>query len=123
MPWTRKRRATTPLDITSTIPTATAGNLLIWRDGNTVWMHFKNLVVSDVERPDMINYNVIPVGFRPLDSFELPLGPRVFGSTNEVNGSARIYGTTLVLYRVPAGGFVRGLVSFPTNDPMPAGGA
>ena len=120
MPWMRKRRATAPLDITASLPNVASGQLLIWRDGNTVWLHFVNLKFTITSRQDLVMSNVIPPGLQPSGNFELPLAPRTRDAADEVQGNARIYGHTLVLYRVPANGIARGLVSFPTGDVMPS---
>lgn len=120
MAWIRKRRATAPLDITSRVPDVASGQLLVWRDGGTVWLHFANLKFSITSRQDLVMSNVIPPGFQPLAPCELPLAPRTRDSSDEAQGNARAYGHTLVVYRVPAGGIVRGIVSFPTGDAMPS---
>lgn len=116
-----KRRATTPLDITHRLPEGlvASGSITIWRDGATVWMHFANLRFALTRREDLVMSNVIPAGHHPQSVFELPLAPRTRDATDEVQGNARIYGHTLVLYRVPANGIARGLVSYPTLDVMP----
>lgn len=120
MAWIRKRRSTAPLDITASLPNVTSGQLLVWRDGGTVWLHFVNLKFSITARQDLVMGNVLPVGFQPSGVFELPLAPRTRDAADEVQGNARIYGHTLVLYRVPAAGIARGLVCYPTVDGMPA---
>lgn len=114
-----KRRATAPLDITASLPNVASGQLLIWRDGSQVWLHFVNLRFSITSREDLVMNNVIPPGLQPQGVFELPLAPRTRDAADEVQGNARIYGHTLVLYRVPASGIARGLVAYPTLDVMP----
>lgn len=115
-----KRRATVPLDITGSLPNIVSGQLLVWRDGGTVWLHFVNLRFSITSRQDLVMGNVLPPGHQPSGVFELPLAPRTRDAIDEVQGNARIYGHTLVLYRVPANGLARGLVSYPTGDAMPS---
>ncbi len=115
-----KRRSTAPLDITASLPNVASGQLLVWRDGSTVWLHFVNLKFAITSRQDIVMANVIPPGFQPLAPCELPLAPRTRDSAEEAQGNARAYSHTLIVYRVPAGGIVRGIVPFPTGDAMPS---
>lgn len=115
-----KRAATAPMDITASLPDVESGHLLIWREGATVWLHFVNLKFSITSRQDLVMANVIPPGHQPAGVYELPLAPRTRDAEDEVQGNARIYRHTLVLYRVPANGIARGLVSYPTGDVMPS---
>lgn len=117
-----KRRATAPLDITDRLPAGlvASGRLMIWRDGETVWLLFDSLRFTTTSQQDLLMSNVIPTGFQALLPCELPLAPRTGDIVDEARGNARTYSHVLVVYRVPAGGIVRGLVSYPTLDVMPA---
>lgn len=97
------------------------GTLLVLREGNTVWLDFQSLIPSATAQSSLVIPGVIPAGFRPPRDAQLPLGPRVFDSADEIKGSVRVYPTgQIALYRVPANGFARGVVSFRCSETWPA---
>ncbi|MDO5663008.1 MAG: hypothetical protein Q4G40_09955 [Brachybacterium sp.] len=110
MPW----RDITPAGTVS-------GRLLVMRDGQTIWLDPQDWVPSATAQSSMILEGVLPDGLRPVRSHELALAPRVHDAVSETKGAIRVYPTgSVALYRVPAGGTVRGLVAFPTAQDFPA---
>ena len=118
MPWLHKRDFMNWRDIT---PTGTvSGRVLVMRDGRTVWLDFQDWVPSATAQASLVIDGVIPDGLRPVRSHELALAPRVHDAASETKGATRVYPAgSLALYRVAAGGTVRGLVSYPTPQAMP----
>lgn len=119
MPWIRKSRTAPVRDITPS--DIVSGRVLIERDGRVVWLHFEEFVPSATEQGSMSFAGLIPAGFRPPRNIEVALAPRIHNSTNEVRGALRVLSTgTSSLYRVPAGGIARGMLSWLTDDVMPS---
>lgn len=113
-------RSTGWWDITGRVQVPTAGQILVMREGNVVWLDYRDFAPSPTETVSSIVLSgVLPVGLRPPREVSAPLGPRVYDATNEIKGSTRVYvAGNLAFYRVNAGAVARGITSFPTEQAM-----
>lgn len=116
-------RSTAWLDITALALAAGAvsGRLYLEREGRDVILEFQDFVPSAVAAASVTLTGVLPSGFWPPRFVELPLAPRIQGSTSEIGGAVRVRTEgTLDFYRPEAGAKARGQVRFRTHQAMPA---
>ena len=107
-------------DITSRVEVPVTGQILVMRDGDTIWVDFRDFAPSAEAVSSIVLSNVLPDGFKPPREMSLPLGPRVFDAANEIKGSVRVYlAGNLAFYRVAAGAVARGIGSFPAGQVPP----
>lgn len=120
MPWL-KRNAPAMMpwhDITPLLTGITSGQLLVMREGGTVWLDFQDLVAAAQGSQSYAQWNnILPPGLRPARTYtDLALAQR---SSSDTAGSLRVdrYGG-LTVYR--HAGVIRGLVALRTEQPLPA---
>lgn len=97
-------------------PAPSSGNLFIERRGDTVWLHMDALTLSTTS--DTIYNGVIASGFQIVSPGDIPAAQR---SVLDAKGGLRTYGSNLGFYYLgQAAGPFRGMVSWPTNQAIPA---
>lgn len=115
MAWIRKTRSTGRWDITPSMPGITSGQLIVEREGDTVWLDFQALIAASQGTSHAAFRGLLPVGMRPPTTYvDLALPQRAAVDTKgpmrvDVYGGIDIYSHT---------GAIRGLVSFRTTQPM-----
>lgn len=124
MGWTmRKPRATGWVDIAAALPGYVSGSLQLKRTGDTVWLNAYQLVVAD-QGTGWVNLGTaIPVGYRVSAAGFVYLAITAWVSTRAA-GPVRISaGGNLLIYGMGGQKPLDGMVSWPTDEPMPTGGA
>lgn len=118
MPWLKRNLPTAMpwRDVTSLLDGIESGRLLVMRDRGTVWLAFQDLVLTSPGTNVQWN-SVLPTGLRP--SLPFVDGPLQGRASVDTAGPVRVAANgQIVVYR-PAGN-IRGLVSLPTAQAMPA---
>lgn len=107
-------------DITSLLPGVVSGALHVQRVGRTVWIDFRDLVITDQGTTWITFSGLLPQGFRPSRSFKyFPLAANQH--TSYALGPARLSAQgDLLIYDASDQRTMRGLVSFPTPDAPPS---
>lgn len=122
MAWLKRSRKTGWIDIAPTLPGYVSGTLQLKRAGDLVWLNAYQLVVADQGTAWANLGNVIPAGYRisAAGFVYLAVTPWV---SNRATGPVRISaGGNLLVYGMSGQKPLDGLVSWPTDDMMPAGG-
>lgn len=110
-----RSRSTGRWDITGLMAGITGGQLIVEREGDTVWLDFQTLVAAAQGTTHAAWRGLLPVGMRPLTTYvDLALPQR---SSADTKGPMRvdIYGGIDVYSHT---GAIRGLVAFRTRQAM-----
>lgn len=106
-------RSTGRWDITGLMTGVTSGQLIVEREGDTVWLDFQTLIAAAQGTSHAAWRGLLPVGMRPPTSYvDLALPQRAAADTKgpmrvDAYGGIDVYAHT---------GAIRGLVSFRTKQ-------
>lgn len=105
-------------DITSLVPDVVSGSLYLTRVGRTVWLDFNALVGTPQGSSALTYSRLLPSGFRVARRTRYR--PLSKNWAADATGPVRLDSTgTVVISGAGGSQPIRGLISFPTDDPIP----
>lgn len=110
-----RARSTGRWDITPAMTGITSGQLIVEREGDTVWLDFQSLIAAPQGTSHAAFRGLLPAGMRPPTTYvDLALPQRASADTKGPMRVDRYGGIDIYSHT----GAIRGLVSFRTSDPM-----